>query len=222
MKKFLLLLCSIALFSCVAEDLKLSAAEVEFIKKNDFDISLVKELKKAIGSDFIQSEAEVYYETKDGKFDSKIVQNPGVVFELDQDKVDVIFMNFFDKAKSKGYFLYRSEQNFGYEKDSITLLKSNDQFDIIRAAQTDGINYDIDNKAVLAKLIEWDSKYHFEIIGASLDWMEARFINKPADFLAFAKEVYEFCPDVVDQGTNTVEALAEEMERTNTLYLWWD
>jgi hypothetical protein len=40
--------------------------------------------------------------------------------------------------------------------------------------------------------------------------------------VAFAREVYAFCPDVVDQGTGAVEALAAEMSRTNTLYLWWD
>jgi hypothetical protein len=40
--------------------------------------------------------------------------------------------------------------------------------------------------------------------------------------LEFAKEVYQFCPDVVDQGTETVEALASERKRTNRVYLWWD
>ena len=39
---------------------------------------------------------------------------------------------------------------------------------------------------------------------------------------AFAREVYAFCPDVVDQGTETVEALAAEMKQENTVYLWWD
>ena len=57
-------------------------------------------------------------------------------------------------------------------------------------------------------------------MGAGLDWMEARFVNPPKDFTLFAKEVYDFCPDVVDQGTETVDALAKEMQRTNTLYLW--
>jgi len=39
---------------------------------------------------------------------------------------------------------------------------------------------------------------------------------------AFAEEVYQFCPDVVDQGAGSIDALAEEMKRTNALFLWWD
>jgi hypothetical protein len=40
--------------------------------------------------------------------------------------------------------------------------------------------------------------------------------------LAFAREVYQFCRDVVEQGTETVEKLAAEMKRSNRMYLWWD
>lgn len=61
-----------------------------------------------------------------------------------------------------------------------------------------------------------------EIVGAGGDWIEAEFVNQPKHMQVFAEEVYEFCPDVVDQGTDTVEALAEEMQETNLLFLWWD
>jgi hypothetical protein len=33
------------------------------------------------------------------------------------------------------------------------------------------------------------------------------------------RSIYYFCPDVVEQGAETVEALAEEMQRTGTIYL---
>jgi len=36
------------------------------------------------------------------------------------------------------------------------------------------------------------------------------------------KELYDFCPDIVDQGTGTMEALKLEITRTRELYLWWD
>ena len=52
---------------------------------------------------------------------------------------------------------------------------------------------------------------------------DVRFDAKPpADWMALAREVYEFCPDIVDQGTETVERLAYEMRVTNELFLWWD
>ena len=52
--------------------------------------------------------------------------------------------------------------------------------------------------------------------------VEAVFVKQPADMDAFAREVYEFCPDVVEQGVGTVKALADEMRRSGILYLWWD
>lgn len=56
----------------------------------------------------------------------------------------------------------------------------------------------------------------------TLGFDEAVFKKTPADMDAFAREVYEFCPDVVDQGVGTVHALAREMRKTGALYLWWD
>ncbi len=60
------------------------------------------------------------------------------------------------------------------------------------------------------------------VIGAGLDWTEARITRPPADMLPFARAVYQFSPDVVDQGTGSVEELAKEMRRSGTVYLWWD
>ncbi len=104
----------------------------------------------------------------------------------------------------------------------MTVIKSLNDFDIIKLMQTDGINYDIDNKTLMEKLIGWNSKYPFYIVGAGLDWMDARFYKTPKITEDFANELYDFCPDIVDQGTFSVEELIKEMERLNTLYLWWD
>ena len=38
----------------------------------------------------------------------------------------------------------------------------------------------------------------------------------------FAKEVYTFCPDVVDQGVGSIEALEEAIKEMHGVWLWWD
>jgi hypothetical protein len=35
-------------------------------------------------------------------------------------------------------------------------------------------------------------------------------------------EMYYFCPDVVDQGTGSVKALAESILGANVWFFWWD
>ena len=101
-------------------------------------------------------------------------------------------------------------------------LKAGDQFEIARLQWTNGISFNIDNAAVVEKLQEWDKRFGLDLVGAGFDWVEAEFVNLPEDMSAFAKEVYEFCPDSVDQGAGSVQALAEDMKRANTVYLWWD
>jgi len=39
---------------------------------------------------------------------------------------------------------------------------------------------------------------------------------------ALARRFYAFCPDVVNQGTETVDALARELRESKQLYCWWD
>jgi len=159
-------------------------------------------------------------ETK--KIEQTETRHNGITFSTDQERARKIILQLKDSLKAKGYRIFLSERHFGYSPDQVTVIKSNDQFDILRIKQTDGINYGLDNNAVITQLKKWHELYPFEITGADLDWVEAEFIQQPKDMLQFAKEVYKFCPDVVEQGTETVERLAQEMKRSNILYLWWD
>jgi hypothetical protein len=37
-----------------------------------------------------------------------------------------------------------------------------------------------------------------------------------------AADMYEFCPDIVEHGTGSMEGLATEIGRTRRVWLWWD
>jgi hypothetical protein len=126
------------------------------------------------------------------------------------------------KEAPAGYLVFCYELGFGMRPDQFAVLRGKDQFDILRAVGTDGANYNIMPDQVLARVKEWDKRYGLDIQAAGQDWMEARFKAPPAEMDAFAREVYKFCPDVVDQGTGSVEELAREMTKTNSVYLWWD
>ncbi len=99
----------------------------------------------------------------------------------------------------KGYTVFRSEQNFGHMPDVIAIIKSDDPFDILRCKGTEAANYGLDNESLISTLRSWQAETPFDIIGADYDWVEARFSRPPANWLAMAEKVYDFCPDVVDQ-----------------------
>ncbi|SIO50570.1 DUF4253 domain-containing protein [Chitinophaga niabensis] len=189
---------------------------------NTFESFIIDELKKISSGEFATLAPNL--EMSDAKREDlpPALQADGLQFEYAGKDAKEGVYSLKDKLREHGYFIFVCEANFGHSPDKIGVIKSNDQFDILRFMATDGINYDIENADVIEKLQQWHSKYPFEIVGAAQDWVEAKFVGALPDFNAFAQDVYDFCPDIVDQGTETVEALGDEMKNSAALYLWWD
>ena len=77
----------------------------------------------------------------------------------------------------------------------------------------------------VAALRAWNERYGAELIGLSFDTMNVRSARQPgtqAEAMALAREQYRYCPDIVDQGTNTLTALAIGLIESNWWYFWWD
>lgn len=104
----------------------------------------------------------------------------------------------------------------------LVLAHGNDQFDILRLAATDGVNYGLATGDIVARLKKWDQQFGISIWQAETDTVQMDMKNKPANLGAFSKELYEFCPDIVDQGAGDLESLEEELRDDGAIYLWWD
>lgn len=127
-----------------------------------------------------------------------------------------------NKLKNTGSQAYLYEQYFGYKPDEIVLINTRDDLEYLKIVRTSAPNYDLVAEDVLKKYIQWDEQYQLSLIGAGPDWLVAEVQSDDVDWKVFSKEVFEFCPDVVWQGTNTLEELENEMRKSKTLYLWWD
>jgi Domain of unknown function (DUF4253) len=154
--------------------------------------------------------------------DGALVSHAGVVLVTSPGQAAAALAEVRAKLANTPYGAWINDDGFGRSPDKIAIMKTHDQFVYLAVAHTDGINWDLDHAAVVARYREWAAQYGLELRGAGLDWLSARISKPPEDWAAFAREVYKFCPDIVDQGANTVEALATEMRVSNELYLWWD
>jgi hypothetical protein len=96
------------------------------------------------------------------------------------------------------------------------------QFDILRIAASDAVNYGKETEDLIKQLQIWDTSFGVDIFQAETDTIQLRLKSLPDDLQAFAEEVYEFCPDIVDQGVGSVDKLAEAIRASRTLLLWWD
>jgi hypothetical protein len=96
------------------------------------------------------------------------------------------------------------------------------QFDILRIAASDAVNFGKQTEDLIQQIQAWDKVYGVDIFQAETDTIQFRLIKIPADLKKFAEEVYEFCPDIVDQGVGSVDQLAKGIGATGKLLLWWD
>lgn len=106
--------------------------------------------------------------------------------------------------------------------EEIVVAKGDSQFDILRVAQSDAVNYGMVTEDLIKKLAVYDRNYGIDIFHAETDTIEFAFLKLPPDMPGFCKDLYIFCPDIVDQGAGTIEALENEIRRTHKVYLWWD
>ncbi|PQO43559.1 DUF4253 domain-containing protein [Blastopirellula marina] len=108
------------------------------------------------------------------------------------------------------------------EASELVVALGDNQFDILRIAATDAVNFDMTTDDLVKKLQEYDAKYGIDIFHAETDTVQFRFEQLPEDMPAFCEDLYEFCPDIVDQGVGTVEELQQVIVESSVVYLWWD
>ena len=77
----------------------------------------------------------------------------------------------------------------------------------------------------VAAFRSWRDRYGAELVGMSSDTLNIKVVSRPAhreEAQSLAREQYEYCPDIVDQGTGSVEVLAEGLLSSDWWGFWWD
>ncbi|WP_013334655.1 DUF4253 domain-containing protein [Gloeothece verrucosa] len=157
-------------------------------------------------------------------------------------KIRELIAEFQSALLLEGYLLFATEYKQTENQGKAILIKSYNSYDILTIQLTNGANYNITNHDIVHLLEQWAKFCAFQIIGADFDWLELQFQTLPDNLNAFAQEIYEFCPNILTQGyigeslsedasiedweealdNQTIEDLAEFLQKTKTLFLWWD
>jgi hypothetical protein len=103
-----------------------------------------------------------------------------------------------------------SRQSTEDDPDLPTTTIEEEEFAKLRQMETNGANYDLDTEDIIAHLKAWQSLCSFRIVDAKHDTVVVEFESLPADLDAFVRELYEFCPDLVDQGAECLPDLIDE------------
>jgi hypothetical protein len=126
-----------------------------------------------------------------------------------------------DKFIDEGKYLFISQ--FSRNEYDVGLVGTTaDPYKVMKYAETNGVNYDINTSDIIAKYKQWDREFGIRAVSIGSDFCECEIRNKDIDYTKLAEDVYQFCPDVVEQGTLTLERLADEMKKKGSIFLWWD
>ena len=130
------------------------------------------------------------------------------------------------------------------EPGCMVVMKTIDQFDIIRVAYPEGNNDHIENATIVRQLQAWDQRYGLEVIGANGDWLKVSFLTAPADVAEVGAEAVALCPDLQANYWELAEEQARkyypfqddeegiqkqigyvvgrDIASSRHLFLWWD
>ncbi len=76
-------------------------------------------------------------------------------------------------------------------------------------------NDDLDTDAIVERLMQWDERFGINLADVRSDGsFTVQFDRLDDDVEAFAREIYAFCPDIVDQGFGEMTEAAEQFEET--------
>jgi len=211
--KILLVLISLLFSGCTFSKPSLSSAETEILSELGFDKTIMLEVK-SFGTSLkrMQGVTDDYDE----------VPANGVVLTVRPNSGRNTVFKLREKLAGTPYWAFLHDNKHGYGDDEIAIVEGSDAYSYLAIVHTDGVNLDLSHEQVVARYKEWDQKYGLLLVGAGQDWLEAEFKNPPSDWNAFAKEVFDFCPDVVEQGTGDIDTLAKEMRNQKSVFLWWD
>jgi len=198
---------------------KLSA---EQRKELGFPASLIAKVELAAGAEAEPFFMTVFMRSENLKGDKGFENKKLAGFSVHTKRSDDVINSLRTSLRVQGYLIFKTHKGYGQLPDVVTIVKGNNSYDILKIESTEGLNYNLDTKAIIAWLKERQKLGTFVVIGAGPDWIEARFIKPPENMLSFAKLVNAFAPDVMVHGPKTVDKLAARMKRTNGFYLEWD
>ena len=106
-------------------------------------------------------------------------------------------------------------------KVEVVVAPGTNQFDMLRIARTDAVNFGLETEQIIAMLKKWDARYGIDIVRANTDTV-AMLFARMGDVDKLARVIKKFCPDIVDQGVGSVAALAKLLRKESGVSLWWD
>jgi hypothetical protein len=151
---------------------------------------------------------------------------PGIRYiAVEQQRAYDIVEQYFDSVKRSGKYIYMT--NISLDESyrpyyDIVIVPETDQFEIIRLSKVEPVNYNLTNLDVVNWFKDKQREFEFDIIVADVDRIEAVISTEPTCYKRLANDIYQFCPDVIDQGHGDMDELIKYLKENRRMWFWWD
>jgi hypothetical protein len=98
----------------------------------------------------------------------------------------------------------------------MVLLKSSSWRELLILMATEQGSQGAGVESVLAR---WDADFGIDVLGAGFDWVDLRLKRLPVDLAKLARQLRRFSADTYH---GPLAATAKDLQKTKTIFLWWD
>ncbi|WP_460219448.1 DUF4253 domain-containing protein [Psychroserpens sp. MEBiC05023] len=227
MKKIFYYIMLITTLSCLNKTD--STIDVAYKNSNVNGLNINSELLSNIINDIkeepIKLNREVWTYDREGN-EQHYFLDKGLIFKfVNEEKAHSIFNKYYKNITKGNNYLFLTNMQFDKSYKTyydIVIIDGADPFKLIEQIGTNGVNYDIYNPDIIKQLKEWDEQVNFKLVVIDDSRIHAYMTKLPNDINTFTSEVYEFCPDVIDQGYSSMEDMILDYKTNQYFWLWWD
>lgn len=191
----------------------------------EIDPVLLSQISKEIEKNPEPLQLNVWKFNINGTEETDILDD-GLIYKFVKDDLaNSIFKKYSDEVIKGGNYVFLTNLDFDEFFNSyydIIIIKGSDPYKLINQIGTNGVNYNIYTNDVIKQLQEWDKIVGFKFDVIDVSRIHAYMSNLPNDMEKFVSEVYEFCPDVIDQGYSSKEEMITDYKENQYFWLWWD
>lgn len=117
---------------------------------------------------------------------------------------------------------YGDDEKHPKDSHEVVVAPAETQFDILYIAHTEDTNGNQTTNAIIERLKKYDGAYGIDIYQAASDRLLFRLKQMPDDMDAFVHDIDDLCPDTTSQVHGTPELFRQQVEASQSVYLWWD
>ncbi len=235
MQKLFLLILLLIISSCQSntekeKEVKSDSEKIEIKTKINMngitlDKQILSQIEKELSKKPIPLNREVWKFDKNGG-EENYTLDTGIVFKFVKENIaHSIFNKYHNEILEGGNYLFLTNMDFDEKSNThydIVIINESDQLRIVELIGTHGINYDLFNQDIIQKLKEWHQEVQFKIEVIGEDRVHAYLLKEPNDYSKFTAEVYDFCPDVIDQGYGSMKNMVADYRANRYFWLWFD